>query len=595
MAFLTYLVGIMKKSLINFQFYKTFRMKVFEKDKIFVKVTALDGDLRGQVFEEFIQIQEVNLHSISLTSPHYFQTNDRVRLTIFNKKFFNKWELDVEGTVVRAFTGQVDKNIINYGIKLDKQEEESELKYFLKDFVHGFSTARLKKYLIQSALSEKSVTASDGVELYSLLSSIYTEKLDLDTQVILDFATNHLQADFAKLYIINTETDKLETTHVSGATEKTTIDFRESYAGQVFTSKNTINLLISENSEKNSEDLKTILAAPVFNKNNQTIGVLEVSNHLHGRFTQDDEKVISFLSHIVASNFENHCPISKNTAVTQFNPTLKENFLYLGQSKNANFVSSTFQKLQNTNENIYIVGEKGLGKGFIAKSLHMNGMHALKELKILNCKESELVQSSINENFENLNLEEEGTLILKCIEHLKINEQEMLFHQLKHTKKRIISTGAIDLESLVKIGEFHEGFYNTLNKAYIHLKPLRNRTKDIISIANYFLEVECEKRNIPKAFFNDSTNCKLLQYNWPGNIEEVERLVKKALMKMNLSNSERQMVVLEIPTEVSEHNLPKDDLFSIVNNIVDHSDESIPLSENIKLINQVLNRGKKAS
>ncbi len=585
----------MDKSLINFQFYKSFRMKVFEKDKIYLKITALDGDLRGQQFETHISIHDINLHSISFTSPQYFQTNDKVRITIFNKKLFNKWELEVDGTVVRAFAGQAKKNIINYGVKLDKQEDESELKYFLKDFVHGFSTTRLKKYLIQSALSEKSVTAEDGVELYSLLSSIYNEKNEIDTQVVLDYMTAYLHAEYSKLYIVNTETDKLETIQVSGAAEKTIVDFRESYAGQVFTSGNVINLSLAEKNEDKRSGHSSILAAPLFNSNNNIFGVLEVSNKIKGRFSQSDESILSFLSHIIASNYDNYTPISKNTAVTQFNPTLKENFLYLGQSKNANFVRSTFKKLQNINENIFIVGEKGLGKSFIAKSLHYNGMNALKDLRILNCKEKEHIKESLDKNFEDFNLDNEGTLILKNIELLTPSDQYSILHALKHTKKRIICTGNIDLESKVKNGSFNEELFREINKAYIHLKPLRNRKKDLLSIANYFLEVECEKRNIPHATFCDKTKENIINYNWPGNTEELERLIKKSLMKSNLSDKEKLLVQLEIPNKNISSSIAEHDLFSLVQAITEHKDKTIPIGDNMKLLRHVLDRGKKAS
>jgi transcriptional regulator with GAF, ATPase, and Fis domain len=569
-------------------------MKVFDKDKMYLKITALDGDLRGQQFEKRIQIQDINLHSISFTCPQYFQTNDKVRLTIYNKRFFNKWELDVDGIVARAFVGEGKKGLINYGVKLEKQEDESELKYFLKDFVHGFSSARLTKYLIESAISEKNITAGDGVELYSLLAAIYNEKHEIDSQVIIDYTTSHLQAEYARLYIINTETDKLEAVYASNAGEKNTLDFRESYPGRVFTSGNIANYLLSENSE-NKNILKSILAAPVFNKNNKIIGVLEVSNKNIGRFTHYDENTITFLAHIVSANYENYEPFTKNTAVTQFNPTLRENFLYLGQSKNANFVRSTFKKLQNTNENIFIVGEPGLGKSFIAKTLHYNGTHALKDLKILNCNEKDHIAQQIDNGFEEFKLEEEGTILLKDIDTLIPQEQYDLYHQLQHSKKRIISTSSLDLHSYIKDGQYNEELFKFLNKAYIHLKPLRNRYKDIISIANYFLEVECEKRNIPKAFYSDETKRKLFEYKWPGNIEELERLIKKSLMKSANNESEKLIIDLEIPIQDNSYEIDTTDISTIVNTLAEHADKTIPLEDSMKLIAQVLDRGKIAS
>lgn len=581
----------MANSLQNLQFYKSFRMKTRDKDKVNIQVTPLEGDLRGQVFEQDISIIDINLSSMTFVAPNFFKNGDMISLNIFTKSFFNKWNIVVQGKIVRSFINDCGKGLINYGISLNFQNDESELKYFLTDFIHSFSTSRLKSYLIESALRESETKAIDGVEFYSLLTNLFFDTSNSSIADCLDHTTTFLRAEKCKLYVINVDTDKLEVSYNTISEENEAKDFREGIPGDVFTTGQLVNIDYT-NQVGHSDKINQILATPLYNDNRQLIGVLEFTNKLEGRFTFRDEKSIQLISKLLTQFFEGFNPSSKSTQVAALNPTLKENYIFLGQSSSAVRIRRTLDKLKNSNKNLHIVGEQGLGKSFMASSLHQYGSNSKNEFISIDCANESNFNTFISNSFEDAHLDKPGTVYLKNCGSISLEDQQVMYQYLSHSKKRIISSSLYDLDSLVKKGVYVNDFYKLLTTTYIHLKPLRNRKDEILDLARYFLEVECEKRSLEKKYFSSESVQKMLSYLWPGNTDELEKVIKKALMKQN----EDALVDLEIHLNKAPKAIGQNtEMFSIIGKLVNASDISIGLDEHEKILKEIYDRGKKAS
>jgi DNA-binding NtrC family response regulator len=119
--------------------------------------------------------------------------------------------------------------------------------------------------------------------------------------------------------------------------------------------------------------------------------------------------------------------------------------------------------------------------------------------------------------------------------------QEREFMRLGGTEQlkvdvRIVAASNIDLLSLVKEGRFREDLYHRLNVIHLHLPPLRERREDIPMLLAHFLERFCTENSKPLRLFTPSAMKLLMDYDWPGNVREVENVVERAVV---LSTQER--------------------------------------------------------
>ena len=99
-----------------------------------------------------------------------------------------------------------------------------------------------------------------------------------------------------------------------------------------------------------------------------------------------------------------------------------------------------------------------------------------------------------------------------------------------HSDFRLVAASNRDLEQEVKANRFRQDLYYRLNVFPIYVPPLRERKEDILLLAHYFLQVYAKK--MKKAFekIPDAELEKLMQYDWPGNIRELENVIERAVI-----------------------------------------------------------------
>lgn len=572
----------------NLYFFKSFRMKIEATDKVTLRAQFLNGPKCGEYLKEVLTPIDFNFNAFSFSTIENIPLDTQLKLEISTKNFFKRWNFEVDGTITRSFLYEYNTGKINYGIKLKKQSKDSELYYFLKDFIYNCSPHRIMNYFLHSALSEKEYTQQDGVEFYSLLLALYKQISNVDLQRIINVATNFLNAREGRIYKINIENDKLETYKFSIDAHSIKNDFRDESSGKVFTSGQLLNISNDEINQSSSP-FNSLLAHPLDNRKKQRIGVIEFRDKIEGRFNIRDEASIKHLSEIISLYFKDYLPHSKNSKIVHLNPILKDDYFYIGKSKTAKRVQSSLKNLKNTNSNLLIVGEKGLGKHFLAASFQGLTADTKESPNSLDCKDRPTLLEALKTHLEIFHLEEKGTLILYNIESLTSFEQFSLFKYLQHANKRIISTSRIELNELVRNSLFNQSLYTFLSKAYIHLPPLRNRKEDIIYMANYFLKIECEKREINLLRFNPKSIKSLIEYSWPGNIDELEKKIKKEILKNFHEDRENPIIELSIASPAQcPSTLPtkNTELYFALKEIIKISDLSI----SFKKTNQILQK-----
>lgn len=580
----------MDKTLLNYQFYKSFRMPMEEKDKVFVKITRKQEGKIEEVFSG--RIININLTGLNFSSQKKIADGEDLDILIYTKRFFNNWDFNVKGRVVRSFFSAEGQNEIVYGVKLETQDKESELHYFLKDFIHRFSKSRLKNYLIESAIAEKRISSEEGIELYSLMCALYVGSTKDPLQEELENACQILDVEIGRIYKININNQTLENI---ATTEEKTIkekDYRKGLTGAVFSSSSLYNLDLRRVDKHpfNQPNMKTALAHPLYNRDHKTIGVIEFINKKSSKkFSINDERFVKLVSSLVSHHFDDFVPQSRVTQIEELNP-LDQTFqsLYVGTSLESIEIRKIINSLKTKSENLLIVGEKGVGKNFLATGIHNQGCQSSDELVILDFHKDSVREEFDSEDFlENLGLDSPGTIIIKEVGNLSISKQKSLYNLINRSQKRFLTTSSKDLLSLVENGRFLKKLYFFLSKALLHLKPLRNRENEIIDIAEYLIKQEAQKRNLRRPKLDEETIDRILSHSWPGNFTELQKVVKKSMMKYNPESDFYLDLLPDQKVYVPTRNKK---MYKIIESLAQHSDSTLFFDTHKKILEEIIKK-----
>jgi len=213
-------------------------------------------------------------------------------------------------------------------------------------------------------------------------------------------------------------------------------------------------------------------------------------------------------------------------------------------------------RLTNTDSPVSIQGESGSGKSLLAKYMHENSQRKGKFISI-NCAsisegllESELFgyvkgafTGAASEGKKGLiEAAHKGTLFLDEIGELSPRLQAKLLHVIQ--EREILPVGGVekvsvdikvitatnrDLKSLVKTQKFRQDLYYRLNNFEITIPALRKRRRDIVPLANFFLNEYNKKYSLGR-YFTEEVLELLLEYEWPGNIRELSSIVERLVI-----------------------------------------------------------------
>lgn len=579
----------MDKSLLNYQFYKSFRMPIHKNDKVFLKIIKDRDGVNKTIFAG--DIVNINLTGLNFSTDKILRDGEEITIMIYTKRFFNNWDFEVKGKIVRSFYESPNSQNIVYGVLLDSVEEDSELAYFLKDFINRFSSSRLKEYLLGSAVSEKKISTNEGIELYSLMSSLYITSSKDPVFESLTTATEILDCEFARVYKINLDAHVLENTFSSNNEKVKDTDFRHGLIGNVFTSGSVVNLDLRrlEKHPYNIHDMKTALAHPLYNRQHKTIGVIEFVNKNGGKkFTIKDERFIKLVASLISHHFDDFVPHSRITQIEELNPIEKKiEPLYIGQSLESIEIRKIINSLKTKADNILIVGEDGVGKIELARGIHNQGSTALQEIFHLNCNNTHEASKHIAQNLEEAHLATEGALLLEEPGKLSIKDQKILFELISRSKKRVITVSSKDLQSLVESGHFLKKLYFYISKAHLHLRPLRNRKDELMDIVHDLIKRESDRREITPPKLDEETVDRIMSHTWPENMKELKKTIKKAMMKFDPQSE----IYIDVMPLSSRHRPKKNTkMYDIINELALHTDRSIYFNNHKLMLNDIIRR-----
>lgn len=229
----------------------------------------------------------------------------------------------------------------------------------------------------------------------------------------------------------------------------------------------------------------------------------------------------------------------------------------VGSSNEMKRIFGLVSKLTKVDTSVLIRGESGTGKELVARAIHMNGARKDDRFVAINCSAipENLIESEFfghekgaftgaeSRKIGKFQYADGGTLFLDEIGDISPALQVKLLRALQEQKftpvganreievnVRIIAATNRDLESMIKNGQFREDLFYRLNVLPIYLPPLRDRKDDIPSLVKHFVEKFNKAYGTKIAGASDETMQLLMEYNWPGNIRELENVIEHAFV-----------------------------------------------------------------
>ena len=227
----------------------------------------------------------------------------------------------------------------------------------------------------------------------------------------------------------------------------------------------------------------------------------------------------------------------------------------IGRSPEMDKLYRILAKVAQSSHPVLILGESGVGKELVARSIHSNGPHADRPFVPVDCgslvptlMESELF-GYVKGAFTGANRAKEGllasaqggTVFLDEIGELPLDLQAKLLRALQekevrpvgathriHINVRILAATNRDLPAMVEQGRFRKDLYYRLSVVNLRIPPLRERKQDIPLLATHFLERMARETGTPHTLSDDALRT-LIEYEWPGNVRELEHSHRSGL------------------------------------------------------------------
>ncbi|EHQ26288.1 sigma-54-dependent transcriptional regulator [Mucilaginibacter paludis] len=259
----------------------------------------------------------------------------------------------------------------------------------------------------------------------------------------------------------------------------------------------------------------------------------------------------------------------------------------LGDSPVMQDIFLKVNKVAPTDANILILGENGTGKDLMAKAIHERSMRANKpfikvdvgaltdslfESELFGHKKGAFTDAREERagRFEDAN---GGTLFLDEIGNISLHQQAKLLTVLQNRQVtrlgnnkatdidiRLICATNLPLTELANENRFRKDLIYRINTVEVTMPPLRKRAGDVMILARHFAKVYAAKYLKPAVSFDESAVQKLLQYNYPGNIRELQYAIERAVIMADEATMRASDLIFSSIESVAEVAEPMDDM-----------------------------------
>jgi len=226
-----------------------------------------------------------------------------------------------------------------------------------------------------------------------------------------------------------------------------------------------------------------------------------------------------------------------------------------GESPSIKQCTEQAMQVMETDVNVLLIGESGTGKELFAQAIHEGSRRSSGPFVTINCAAitNELADSllfgHVKGSFTGANSDhtgffeqaDGGTIFLDEIGDMSLEIQAKVLRVLQEKKIRrvgekkernvdfrVVSATHKDFSNAIRTGNFRADLYYRLEEYPLFIPPLRERREDIGLLARHFLESFCTANNIEQLVFGVDVIHQLEEYDWPGNIRELQNMVRRS-------------------------------------------------------------------
>jgi anaerobic nitric oxide reductase transcription regulator len=270
--------------------------------------------------------------------------------------------------------------------------------------------------------------------------------------------------------------------------------------------------------------------------------------------------------------------VSLETQVKQVHQSLLEDshrMEMIGNSPAMQALNKDIAVVAQSDLAVLILGETGVGKELVAHHIHVKSQRAERAMVYVNCAalpehiaESELFghckgafSGAISDRTGKFELANNSTIFLDEIGDLSLPLQAKILRTLQNgeiqrlgsdryikVNIRVIAATNRNLQKGVADGQFRADLYHRLAVYPIHVPPLRERGKDVLLLAGLFLEKNKQRLAVQGLRLDRDAKQALLNYQWAGNIRELEHLLSRAALKaVAVAERNKRVVTISLP------------------------------------------------
>ena len=252
----------------------------------------------------------------------------------------------------------------------------------------------------------------------------------------------------------------------------------------------------------------------------------------------------------------------------QLNDDQSEAFIGWGESEAMRHVALIIDQVADSDVTVLIRGESGVGKELVARAIHQRSNRKPRPFVKVNCAAlpAELLESELfghekgaftgaaTTRIGKFEQAHTGTILLDEIGEMKPPLQAKLLHVLQDAeftklgsnKKinidvRVLAATNRDLEQMMLRGDFREDLYYRLKVIEAMVPPLRERRDEIPSLIDFFIVKYSHRYNRPVRPLSDELRQRFLAYEWPGNIRELENMIKRFVILQDEEMVKREL------------------------------------------------------
>ena len=239
-----------------------------------------------------------------------------------------------------------------------------------------------------------------------------------------------------------------------------------------------------------------------------------------------------------------------------------------GNSEKMRSISTVIEQVADSDITVLIRGESGVGKELVSRAIHQRSTRRNRPFVKVNCAAlpAELLESELfghergaftgaaTTRIGKFEQADGGTLLMDEIGEMKPALQAKLLHVLQDAEftklgsnkrinvdVRVVAATNRDLERMMAAGEFREDLYYRLKVIELTVPALRERPDEVPTLTDFFVARYSRKYNRPLKPISDQLRQLFLQYDWPGNIRELENMIKRVVILQD-----EQLVIREI-------------------------------------------------